>query len=359
MLTALFFFQPFGQLVAVLVAFAATAGFRSHIASITTNSGFKSCSITANNVDGMSCARDVDRAWRLVAGLGGVPAIVAVYFRFTIPESVYYTLDVMDDSRKAMGAKRYYDERDTSGAAETDDDSFGPETEPESEPEEVSHDQPNGNLPGTEHDSPANGHQIAEPAPQSQSQPIVLPKMEDGLRKWFSLFREYLSRGNNWKDLLATSLNWMSLDFTFFLLGVNSSTFVPTLFGETNGPYRPPYSLLIDEERHIMESSSIGWLMGSIAAIVVVVFRDPKPFGVYYNTQKLVRYIDSPRKLQMWGFAALAPLFIIVGALYINLPTTHAYVAIVIFYQLCNFFFNLGWLILKDNYKCLITESRD
>ena len=81
MLAAVFFFQPFGQLVAVLVAFAATAGFRSHIANMT---------ISATDIRAVQCARTVDIAWRLVAGLGAVPAIIAIYFRFTIPESVSY-----------------------------------------------------------------------------------------------------------------------------------------------------------------------------------------------------------------------------------------------------------------------------
>ena len=82
MLAAVFFFQPFGQLVAVLVAFAATAGFNSRIANTT------SCSINATDIRAVECARTVDKAWRLVAGLGAVPAILAIYFRFTIPESV-------------------------------------------------------------------------------------------------------------------------------------------------------------------------------------------------------------------------------------------------------------------------------
>lgn len=84
MLAAVFFFQPFGQLVAVLVAFAATAGFKSRIANMT------SCSINATDIRAMECANTVDKAWRLVAGLGAVPAIIAIYFRFTIPESVGY-----------------------------------------------------------------------------------------------------------------------------------------------------------------------------------------------------------------------------------------------------------------------------
>ena len=85
MLAAVFFFQPFGQLIAVLMAFAATAGFHSYIASVSVAA---SCSVSAIDDAGQECARTVDRAWRLVAGLGAVPAAIAVVFRLTIPESV-------------------------------------------------------------------------------------------------------------------------------------------------------------------------------------------------------------------------------------------------------------------------------
>lgn len=142
----------------------------------------------------------------------------------------------------------------------------------------------------------------------------------------------YLSRDKNWLDLLATSTNWMLLDFTFYLLGVNSTKVVPNLFG-INDPNRSPYSLLIEGERHIIYSSSVGSLLGSIAAIALMRFRTSK---------SLLSRFNSPRKVQQWGFVILAGLFVIVGALYITLPTTHAYVAIVLFYQLCHLFFNLG-----------------
>ena len=94
MLAAVFFCQPLGQLIAVLMAFAATAGFRSYISSLPNDT---SCSVQASDPTGIECARTVDRAWRLVAGLGAVPAVAAMVFRLTIPESVYYILDIKND----------------------------------------------------------------------------------------------------------------------------------------------------------------------------------------------------------------------------------------------------------------------
>jgi len=85
MLASVFLCQPLGQLIAVLMAFAATAGFRSYIAAAP---GAASCTAAASDVEGMECAKMVDRSWRLVAGLGAVPAAIAIIFRLTIPESV-------------------------------------------------------------------------------------------------------------------------------------------------------------------------------------------------------------------------------------------------------------------------------
>ena len=177
--------------------------------------------------------------------------------------------------------------------------------------------------------------------PQPEIQPPGPAVNQEPQQDWFGEFSAYLQRDRNCVDLFATSINWTLLDFTFCLLGVNRSSFVPTLFGENNGPGRPPYSILINEERHIMESSSVGALLGSIAAILVMLFRSPKPF---------LRNFNSPRKVQMWGFISLAPLFVIVGALYVTLPKTRAHVAIVVFYQLCNLFFNLGTFFLTPTY---------
>ena len=136
-------------------------------------------------------------------------------------------------------------------------------------------------------------------------------------------FYNYMWNDGNWTDLAATSLNWMLLDFTFYLLGVNSSSFVPTMFNQRVGPDQPPYGQLIRNERHIMEATSIGAMIGGAIAIYVM--------------NKFSR-----KKIQMWGFIILGGLFVVVGAMYMTLPSTKAHLGIVIFYGLCQLFFNLG-----------------
>lgn len=38
--------------------------------------------------------RDIDRAWRILLGLGCIPATLALYFRLTIPETPRFTMDI-------------------------------------------------------------------------------------------------------------------------------------------------------------------------------------------------------------------------------------------------------------------------
>ena len=72
-----------------------------------------------------------------------------------------------------------------------------------------------------------------------------------------------------------------------------------------------------------MESTSIGAIVGSILAMIVM-------------------HRFSRKKLQTWGFLVLAIMFVIVGSLYITLEGTNAHVAVIVFYGICQIFYNLG-----------------
>ena len=235
---------------------------------------------------------------------------------------VYYSLDVAQNTNKALYDSTYF------GPIDADAQSF------------VSNDDNTDDDDGIEFDSPANGNANNANGLNGVHRPVDqrITAQANKRPAWafFKGFYEWLTSDNNALDLFATSLNWMLLDFTFYLLGVNSSSFVPTLFGENNSPTRPPYAILINEARHIMESSSVALLIGGLLVIAVMRFRSGKT---------AVKLLNSPRKVQIWGFSALTILFIIVGALYMTLPTTNANVAIVFFYALTNFFFNLGTLL--------------
>ena len=93
MMSAVFASQGFGQFTAALVSFITTVGFKESL-QVTT------C--------GSNCQEVLDKSWRIIYGFGAVPAIFALYFRLTIPETVRYTLDVERDTQNAAAdAARY------------------------------------------------------------------------------------------------------------------------------------------------------------------------------------------------------------------------------------------------------------
>jgi len=91
MMAAVFSMQGAGQLAAALVALITTIGFKNSF--INTTSQFSSC----HN----DCQLAGDRAWRIIVGFGAVPAVFALYYRITIPETPRYTFDVAHDIEKA------------------------------------------------------------------------------------------------------------------------------------------------------------------------------------------------------------------------------------------------------------------
>ena len=81
--------QCIGELCAAMASLATTSAFRSV---------YEASSETRCGTD---CRMAADRAWRIVVAVGAFPAIVALYYRITIPETPRYTFDVEQDIIKA------------------------------------------------------------------------------------------------------------------------------------------------------------------------------------------------------------------------------------------------------------------
>ena len=87
-----------GQLGLAIVFFCCIVGFRQPLMD-------SSCDV--------QCQVALDKVWRIVIGLGLVPAIVALYIRLIVPETVRFTLDVVGEERAAAAdAMRYISGRD-------------------------------------------------------------------------------------------------------------------------------------------------------------------------------------------------------------------------------------------------------
>lgn len=140
------------------------------------------------------------------------------------------------------------------------------------------------------------------------------------------------SKKGNWTDLFATSLNWALFDFSFFILGVNSSRLIPNMFRANNAS---AYQRLFNNGWHTLIATCIGAVLGGAIAIKIM------------NN-------FSRRKIQMWAFLVLAALFIVVGVLYVTLLTRDASAVIVVVYVICQLVFNIGKLYSPSSPRCYI-----
>ncbi|KAF9149112.1 Inorganic phosphate transporter pho84 [Linnemannia schmuckeri] len=154
MMAAVFAMQGFGYLTTGIVAIILLAAFKTSI---------------------QADIHNLDYVWRILIGFGCLPALVAVYFRLTIPETPRYVLDIENNLNKA--------ERDVATVLKE-----------------------NRNHLQSEDD--AADAVVANPATAKGS---------------FSDFCAYFSKWQNFKILFGTSMAWFALDVAFYGIGLNNS----------------------------------------------------------------------------------------------------------------------------------------
>lgn len=323
MMSWVFFAQPIGQLLANVLSLAAVAGYRPYITD------------TAKSCDGDGqCIRSIDRLWRLVVGIGIIPAIVALAFRFTIPESPRYKLDVLQNVQSV-----FEDTKDYFGSPELD--AEGGEMEMLSSTP-VIHVQAVSRRSSCsseiaaddvvlDSDSDDEGQQNQHHQPHRTSQPVMLPVQlppEDPnfvppLASREDAKRFFIQEGN-WIYLLGTSLSWLFLDFAFYGLGLSSPEIVRHIWQDPTKDRANVYSSLRDNSLHTLVMVSIGATIGCAAMI------------------KVIKYA-SPKVIQFWGFIVLFILFIVTGSAWNKLlDGTSTRSGLIVLYVLSHIAFNLG-----------------
>lgn len=322
MLCWVFFAQPVGQLLANLLSLAAVEGFKSYLPSD-----------RANCLDGPNsdeCFKALDRLWRLVVGLGIVPAVIALAFRFTIPESPRYKLDILRNVQNVFeDTKHYYGGLD----AESNELETLPTTVPVTHREEASSRRsslsseiaPEEMVAESDSDSERRSSSIyavqaARTVDISPGDPSYVPPLAS-----LADAKEFFITQGNWQYLLGTSLSWLFLDFAFYGLGLNSPNIVrhiwPTTEDESDND--PILKVLRDTSLRSLVTVSLGACLGGALMI------------------KVIRYV-SPKRIQFYGFLALFVLFIVTGAAWKPLLKSSNRSGLVVLYVLSQVAFNLG-----------------
>ncbi len=333
MLAWVFFMQPLGQLFGTIIAIAVTAGLRSSMQDL------RRCSSD-------DCFQAVDRTWRLIVGIGAVPALVAMWVRIWIPESPRYTMDVLKNAGQARSdAYDYFGSPTTSnhemvqspghnrsasnGYTPSSNNDLPPpaqalSTATETENALVDSQGPQGVKVRPSVSTPGSARRDTRSVSnvnQRQQEPSIWRMCRD----WFRRFRVYFKKDGNWKPLAGTMLSWALLDFSFYGLGMSSPKTIQKLFDDYDFHSDPVsvYEILFQNAWHSIVIVSIWALLGGMAMIYVV-----------QNSR--------PAKVQFVFFVVLGIIFIVTGAIFKPLIASQGHIALIVLYAACQFFFNLG-----------------
>jgi PHS family inorganic phosphate transporter-like MFS transporter len=315
MMSWVFFAQPIGQLLANVLSLAAVEAYRPYI----TNTA-RSCA--TDGVEDLECFRSIDRLWRLVIGIGIVPAVMALGFRFTIPESPRYKLDILQNASTVYeDTKNYY------GVPELDAEHGEMELMPtrqegQRRPSMSSEIAPDDVVDSDSDDEGRSSAAFARPTVPSNDQlPPGDPNYVPPLASWADAKTFFFAEGN-WQYLLGTSLSWLMLDFAFYGLGLSSPQIVSHIWQDPKDDSPNVFGSLRDNSLHTLVMVSIGTTIGGLLMI------------------KVIKYA-SPKVIQFWGFLVLCGLFLVTGSAWTKLLDTSRS-GLIVLYVLSHIAFNLG-----------------
>lgn len=173
-MAAVFSMQGLGQVTAAVVALVTTVAFKDSL--IDTTSSFSSCD--------EACRLAGDRMWRIIIGFGAFPAVFALYYRITIPETPRFTFDIARDVEKADADIKAYMKNQKEG-----------EVDPITQQKTKQRD----------------GHKLATP---KASWPDAI---------------SYFTQWKNFRVIFATAFSWLLLDLAFYGLGLNNTTILSVI----------------------------------------------------------------------------------------------------------------------------------
>jgi PHS family inorganic phosphate transporter-like MFS transporter len=317
MMSWVFFAQPIGQLLANMLSLAAVEGYRPYITNTAT-----SCAM--NGEEDLECFRSIDRLWRLVIGIGVVPAVLALGFRFTIPESARYKLDILQNASAV-----YHETKDYYGAPELDTEHGEMEVmsirhEEQRRPSVSSEIAPDDVVDSDSDDEGRSSAAFTGPAAPSNDQfPPGDPNYVPPLASWADA-KNFFIVERNWQYLLGTSLSWLMLDFAFYGLGLSSPQIVSHIWQDPTDSSPSVFVSLRDNSLHTLVMVSIGTTFGGLLMI------------------KVIKYA-SPKVIQFWGFLVLCGLFLVTGSAWTKLlDTSTSKSGLIVLYVLSHIAFNLG-----------------
>jgi PHS family inorganic phosphate transporter-like MFS transporter len=278
MMAAVFFMQSLGQISGNLVSLVVVA--------LTQTEGNK------------HLTRSVDIMWRWVIGIGVVPGVVASIFRFVIPETPRFLLDIEDDPIKAeFDATQLFGE--SAMDAELEDRSRGGSL-PELGAPQANRSLDEVTSPSTTANLSYHGDWTLSSAPMTTLNSKWTLSKADIL--------QYFWREGNWRTLLATSLCWLLLDFGFYGIGLSNPQSLARIWGHRSLSISGPSPVWMTNDDPNASKYTM-FMNTSIQALVIL------NVGSVTGGLLLILFADRLNRvsLQKYGFLFVAALFIILG----------------------------------------------
>ncbi|KAJ3075233.1 hypothetical protein HDU98_008849 [Podochytrium sp. JEL0797] len=266
MLSAVFAMQGIGILIGSIVYVATLAGLQSQI---------------------QADYRVLDAVWRIAIGFGLIPAVLVIYFRFTLPETPRFTADVIGD---------------TEAAARNVDIAMGRTTTKASEPVVAVH--------------------------KKLGKPNKATDFYNHFRQW-----------KNMKVLIGTAYCWFALDVAWYGLSLNQSTVLSlinfngpskvTVNVTTNGVTVPTKVTPPVDIWNVFYQISVGNIIIACAGTV----------PGYWFTVALIEKMGR-KPIQIMGFAVITICLAILAATWNSISTNQ--VGFMVVYTIAQFFFQFG-----------------
>ncbi|KAK7714860.1 hypothetical protein SLS57_006931 [Botryosphaeria dothidea] len=290
--------SPLGQLIANLVGLVVVIGYNNAY-------DIDHCS----HPDTDACAQHVDGVWRWVTGVGAMPALLAIVFRFLIKDPGLYELEVRNDGDSAI---------------KNTDQVYGSIM-------------PENSIPLRDRRR-GNGHMTDMGEPPL---PVQFSRQD--------LYSYFIEQGNIWY-LVGTSLTWWLLDFAFYGLGMGNprtlaklwiknservnrvveyNNTVPTwnvlapatIYPDNGG--NTIYATLVEATKRSMITVSIGSILGSLVFILA---------GDYMPRRQALTF----------SFVILGTLFAVTGGVIFGTNDSGFHSISIVLVGLIYFIFNLG-----------------
>ncbi|KOS20815.1 Inorganic phosphate transporter PHO84 [Escovopsis weberi] len=313
MIAGVFMMQPVGQALAQIVGLLVLIGFNR-------SKGLQEMRCGLDNLYEEECRKAVDGLWRIVIGLGAIPALLAIIFRFFLYDCGLYSLEVKHKASVAIiNTQRIY------GA-------------------------PSGSFVTTfpTMDSHAGMRLESSHGPSS-----IQFSRED--------LYNYFIRDGNWYYLLGTSATWFFLDVSFYSLSLDNG-------GALSGVWATGPPTIIDSRLQCWNSSLPGgssllpiwqktglpnWQIYDTApcsTIYDVLVTQTKQYILTVSLASIagsIGFILLANRLprRQWltiSFLVLAVMFLITGGVFYGAHAQSWAPATVALVAVCHFMFNFG-----------------